>query len=301
MTSRSGSLLEKNVAKILALSGFKPKMNQIINGYEIDVFFEYCGQKIAIECKQYERSTLAVRNLIHQWDSKNKELNFDKIVLVLVGCEISFKDRDLAKKYGVILLDEAKIGELLDAAIEKKEANKDAILKAFEIKTKENEPTIKKDWKPDTNKILQVVFGISFIEDNKLSLSAFLTSFKNDVNCLRGSHQYILIDCVTQEALIHNIKENNKVNNNEDPIDTICIALTILTADFLQQLKSCGIKCIVFKDIAKKSLKGGLFSTQYVPEIDKTKESVFIYTVDELKKTAMEKRKKYYEGTPLTK
>src|SRR3989344_3560485 len=115
MTSRSGSLLEKNVAKILALSGFKPKMNQIINGYEIDVFFEYCGQKIAIECKQYERSTLAVRNLIHQWDSKNKELNFDKIVLVLVGCEISFKDRDLAKKYGVILLDEAKIGELLDA------------------------------------------------------------------------------------------------------------------------------------------------------------------------------------------
>jgi len=301
MTSRSGSLLEKNVAKILALSGFKPKMNQIINGYEIDVFFEYCGQKIAIECKQYERSTLAVRNLIHQWDSKNKELNFDKIVLVLVGCEISFKDRDLAKKYGVILLDEAKIGELLDAAIEKKEANKDAILKAFEIKTKENEPTIKKDWKPDTNKILQVVFGISFIEDNKLSLSAFLTSFKNDVNCLRGSHQYILIDCVTQEALIHNIKENNKVNNNEDPIDTICIALTILTADFLQQLKSCGIKCIVCKDIAKKSLKGGLFSTQYVPEIDKTKESVFIYTVDELKKTAMEKRKKYYEGTPLTK
>ena len=80
MTSRSGSLLEKNVAKILALSGFKPKMNQIINGYEIDVFFEYCGQKIAIECKQYERSTLAVRNLIHQWDSKNKEINFDVLL-----------------------------------------------------------------------------------------------------------------------------------------------------------------------------------------------------------------------------
>ena len=78
MASRSGSLLEKSTVKLLNLSGFKPELNKIINGYEIDVFLQYKNLKIAFECKQYERSTLAIRNLIHQWDSKNKELHFDK-------------------------------------------------------------------------------------------------------------------------------------------------------------------------------------------------------------------------------
>lgn len=138
MASRGGSLLEKQVAKILTLSGFKPKLNQIIQGYEIDVLAKINGKKIAFECKQYEKSNLGLRNLIHQWDSKNKELGFDRIVLALVGCNISDKDKELAKKYGIILWDDGKIEYLLDKSIEEKTGNGSCILKELKIeKTKE--------------------------------------------------------------------------------------------------------------------------------------------------------------------
>src|SRR3989344_1726963 len=135
MVSRKGTLLETNVEQLLHLSGFSPKLNKVYNGYEIDVFLIYKNLKIAFECKQYERSTLAIRNLIHQWESKNGELNFDKVVLVLVGCDISSKEYILAKKYGIIIWDEKKFISLLNKAIENKSENKDTILKELGIKT----------------------------------------------------------------------------------------------------------------------------------------------------------------------
>lgn len=137
MASRNGTLLERNVEQLLRLSGFNPQLNKICNSYEIDVFLSYKNLKIGFECKQYERSTLAIRNLIHQWDSKNKELNFDKIVLILIGCDISNKDYQLAKKYGIIIWDEQKLTNLLDKSIEKRIENKYAILKELGIKTDE--------------------------------------------------------------------------------------------------------------------------------------------------------------------
>ncbi len=137
MASRKGTLLEKNVEQLLRLSGFNPQLNKIRNGYEIDIFLRYKNIKIAFECKQYERSTLAIRNLIHQWDSKNKELNFDKIVLILIGCDISSKNYQLAKKYGIIIWDEQKLTNLLDKSIEKKIDNRYTILKELGIKADE--------------------------------------------------------------------------------------------------------------------------------------------------------------------
>lgn len=114
MVSRKGTLLERSVGLILESSGFRPELNKIIGGYEIDVFLKHKGYKIAFECKQYERSNLAVRNLIHQWDSKSKEIGIDKVVLVITGSEISSKDYDLAKKYGIVILDESQVTNLLD-------------------------------------------------------------------------------------------------------------------------------------------------------------------------------------------
>lgn len=150
MVSRKGTLLERNVEQLLKLSGFKPEPNKIYNGYEIDVFLSYNNLKIAFECKQYERSTLAIRNLIHQWDSKNKELKFDKIILVLVGCDISDKDYLLAKKYGMVIWDEKKLTVLLDEAIDKKSKNKNQILNEMELK-----PESVTEVKEDKDKIVQ--------------------------------------------------------------------------------------------------------------------------------------------------
>lgn len=125
---RSGSLLESNVARLFKLSGFKPKLNQKINDYEIDVFVKYKSIKLGIECKQYEKSSIAIRNLIHEWDSKNRELKFDKILLILVGCNVSDKHRDLAKRYGISIWDTTKFNDLFDEVIEKRDKLKNKLL-----------------------------------------------------------------------------------------------------------------------------------------------------------------------------
>ena len=121
MASRKGTLLERNVEQLLKLVGLKPELNKIYHGYEIDVFLRHNNHIIAFECKQYEKSSLTVRNLIHQWDSKNKELNLDKIVLVFFGIELNNTDKELAKKYDITVWDEHKLKNLLSKAIDKKE------------------------------------------------------------------------------------------------------------------------------------------------------------------------------------
>jgi len=131
MASRRGSLLERNVEQLLKLSGLNPQINRFFNGYEIDVFLRYKNKLVAFECKQYERSTLAIRNLIHQWDSKNKELKLDKVVLVIIGCDISQTDYDLAEKYSITIWNENKLTHLLDNAIDKKEDNLKMVIKAI--------------------------------------------------------------------------------------------------------------------------------------------------------------------------
>jgi hypothetical protein len=137
MTSRQGSLLEKNVWKLLKLAGFEPELNKIFKGYEIDVFLKYSNMKIGFECKQYERSNLGVRNLIHQWDSKNKELNLNKIILVITGVNISNKEHQLAKKSNMIIWDEKKVDYLFNKAIEEKAKIKKEIIKEMELSLKE--------------------------------------------------------------------------------------------------------------------------------------------------------------------
>ena len=71
MASRKGSLLEKNLEQLFKLTGFNPELNKFYKGYEIDVFLRIENKYVGIECKQYENSNLSVRNIIHQWDSKN--------------------------------------------------------------------------------------------------------------------------------------------------------------------------------------------------------------------------------------
>ena len=133
MASRKGTLLERNVEQLLKLVGLKPELNKIYHGYEIDIFLRYKNKKIAFECKQYEKSALTVRNLIHEWDSKNKELELDKIVLVLFGINITPNDKELAKKYGMIIWGEDKLGNFLNQAIELKEKFLDKLIMEIDV------------------------------------------------------------------------------------------------------------------------------------------------------------------------
>lgn len=133
MASRKGTLLERDVERLLNIVGLKPEVNKVYHTYEIDVFLRYNNKIIAFECKQYEKSALTIRNLIHLWDSKNKELKLDKIVLVIFGIDVKPADYQLAKKYGIVLWDEKKLKRLLDEAIENKKLYKEKLFKEIGV------------------------------------------------------------------------------------------------------------------------------------------------------------------------
>lgn len=112
MISRKGSLLEKNVEKIFKLAGFNTKRGFVINGYELDVYAEYGKHRVVVQCKQYERSNLNVRDLIHQWESKSKKINIDRVLISIYGNEINQEDIELANEYGIILWGEKELDEI---------------------------------------------------------------------------------------------------------------------------------------------------------------------------------------------
>ncbi len=134
IASRHGTLLERNVEQMLKLIGIKSRCNVIINGYETDVFFQYNKQKIGIECKQREKSSISIRNLIHEWNSKNTEIKLDKIILIIFGYDMTEQDFNLAKKFGITIWDESLFTEMYQEAINNKENAKEVILKRLGIK-----------------------------------------------------------------------------------------------------------------------------------------------------------------------
>jgi len=143
MAIRSGTLLERSVNRLFMLAGFDPKNNKIIDGYEIDVYVEYKSFSLIIECKQYERSSLAIRNLIHQWESKNRLIGASKILFVLAGCDISKKDFELAKDFNISIWDETVLSDLTDLAIKSKDMAKKEILLKLNLKSEEISNEIK--------------------------------------------------------------------------------------------------------------------------------------------------------------
>jgi hypothetical protein len=132
MASRQGSFLERDVERNLKLAGLKPKLNVIKQGYEIDVFLDMDGYSVLIECKAYERGGLHLINLIHQWESKNREIKANKILFVIIGKDISDREKALAKKHNITIWDENKWEKLKDHIIDLKEKSKDFILREID-------------------------------------------------------------------------------------------------------------------------------------------------------------------------
>lgn len=130
MGTRQGTLLERNIAKIFKLAGFEVKQPTMIRGYEVDVYAVKGVFDVCIQCKQYEKSHLNIRDLVHQWDSKNtREIKVSKVVIALFGVNISQKEHLHAKKYGITLWDEKNIADYLDLLIDNKNKGSEVLLK----------------------------------------------------------------------------------------------------------------------------------------------------------------------------
>lgn len=116
-TKETGNILEKQIEHILKSAGFRTSRNVRLAKYEIDVLGELGDLKIVFECKNYQNSHLVIRNLIHQWHSKNDIIKVNKIVLVLYGVTIKNSDKELASKFNIKLWGEKEINKLLSLLI----------------------------------------------------------------------------------------------------------------------------------------------------------------------------------------
>lgn len=67
---KKGSFLEWFIKRIFQTIGFYATNTAVINDNQIDVFVNYNDVKILVQCKQYEKSTPPVKDLIHEWNSK---------------------------------------------------------------------------------------------------------------------------------------------------------------------------------------------------------------------------------------
>lgn len=137
MVSRKGSLLEQNVATIFSSLGFHTETNVKKKGYEIDVFAKKGDFEIIIECKQYEKSSLTIRNLIHQWSDKNSEIKADKVILVLYGMKLKETDINLASNRNIILWDEQKLQKYTNLTIKDKEEALKKLISELDLETED--------------------------------------------------------------------------------------------------------------------------------------------------------------------
>jgi len=110
---RKGSHLEQKMAALFRRAGFNADTNVKIKSYEIDVFAYIGSYNIIVECKQYENSHLTIRNILHQWASKNnKYVKADRAVVAISGQKPSSEDYKVAGDLGIILLEDKHLNFL---------------------------------------------------------------------------------------------------------------------------------------------------------------------------------------------
>lgn len=132
-----GMLLERDVKRLFSILGFKTITNVRIKGYEVDVLATSKDYKIIIECKQREKSeSLDIRNLIHQWESKNNIIKADKVIIVIYGLKVGYSYKSLGKKLGISIWDTNDFEKYFDFALKNREKAINFLFKDVKIKTK---------------------------------------------------------------------------------------------------------------------------------------------------------------------
>ncbi len=118
---KRGDSLEMAVEHIFKVANFKTERNIFIAKYEIDVKVSVGDRIIIIECKNYQNSNLTIRNLIHQWSSKNQIIKAHKVVLVLAGLTIKESDYELASEFDIELWNQEDLTDLFNLSLKPEE------------------------------------------------------------------------------------------------------------------------------------------------------------------------------------
>ena len=117
LAKERGDSLELAVEHIFKVANFNTERNIFIAKYEIDVKATIGDRTIIVECKNYQYSNLTIRNLIHQWNSKNQLIKAHKIILVLAGLSIKDSDYVLASEFDMEIWSQDDITELFNLSL----------------------------------------------------------------------------------------------------------------------------------------------------------------------------------------
>ena len=124
-----GDSLELAIEHIFSVAGFKTNRNVLIAKYEIDVLVEIGDRKLIIECKNYQNGNLTIRNIIHQWNSKNQIIKAHKIIIALAGLTIKESDYKLAAEFDIELWSQDDLSNLFNLSLKPDELRKRLIEK----------------------------------------------------------------------------------------------------------------------------------------------------------------------------
>lgn len=132
-TREKGDSLELAIVHLFSVVNIKAIRNVIECGYELDVKAEIGDRTIIVECKNYQNSSMTIRNLIHQWNSKNEILKAHKIVLAIAGLKIKESDYQLANELDIEIWSQDDISELFNLSLSPSELKK-ALLQKISLK-----------------------------------------------------------------------------------------------------------------------------------------------------------------------
>lgn len=181
-SKKKGSFLEWIIKRIFQTVGFYATNKNKINNNQIDVFVNYNDIKIVVECKQYEKNTPAVKNLVYEWNSKRTEMECDKSLLVLWGYpKIEQDELKLAKKLNVYLWNDTIISYFFDLILSDTNKAKNEILLNLEI---------------DNLEIKNVLDSI------KEHIEKTFKDFSLEKKDLLASLKYEIVDCYKDGILI---------------------------------------------------------------------------------------------------
>ena len=137
-SKKKGSFLEWVIKRIFQTVGFYATNKSEINNNQIDVFVNYNDIKILVQCKQYEKSTSPVKDLIHEWNSKRMEIECDKALLILWGYpKIEQNETKLSKKLKVYIWNDILISHFFNLALLDGNKARNEILLNLEIDDEE--------------------------------------------------------------------------------------------------------------------------------------------------------------------
>lgn len=289
MEQKAGSLLEKNVEMILDEAGLDTVRNAQLKGYEIDVLGKLDGKKVIVECKQREKSSVNVRNLIHQWKGKNEDIKADKIVLALYGISVTNEHLKLAEENDVEIWTGEDIHNYLKRLQRSEEDWED--LRAKLYSSTDYDPS-RKSWKPEWASIRETLrkeysrqkFKNLAHRDSKFKVYGFYEGIKWD-------NQVKVLEEHASTISFKHIEQAVKEAQRKKEVNTLLIVQSAtgknklaehISKNWVKLAERNDIKCLIGRYEPKKEIKWGLPPQKKESEDSlRNRSKISIYSLEE--------------------